>query len=357
MRKIEKELFCVFDFCRDAVICLKDNKIVYRNSRALALFPDIDGKLPGDILPELLLEYDGEKFLGSVRVGERDINVIVSLSGQYKVVYFINSGGAEPGADKIADAACIKLSDNIAVLKICSDILGPYIENNGDDKMVRYNRIVIKAVYTLQRIIGNILYLRTAEQEKMSPVYMDMVSALRDVVDTTCAIIKEDGPRITFETDAKEIISYADRDKIEFAVMQVLSNSLKYTPKDGKIEVKLRLVGDKITITVTDNGRGIPDDVMVNLWSAGSVSTSDGAAGAGLGFAIVQSIARLHGGGAVIESLPDKGTSVTVSIPVKKLPYDCFSDGVERYDSGMSRYLIQFADVLPAERFTEKFMD
>ena len=357
MRKIEKELFGVFDFCRDAVICLRDGKIVYRNSRALALFPEIDGKSPRELLPELILEYDGEKFLGSVHVGERDINVVVSVNGQYRVVYFISGAAAESGADKIADAVGVKLSDNIAVLKICSDILGPYIENNGDDKMVRYNRIVIKAVYTLQRIIGNVMYLRTAEREKMNPVYADMVSVLRDVVDTTCAFLKGDGPRITFESDTKEVFSYADRDKIEYAVMQLLSNSLKYTPAEGKIEVKLRLAGDKIMISVTDNGRGIPDDVMVNLWSVGSVSTSDGAAGAGLGFAIVQSIARLHGGGAVIESLPEKGTSVTVSIPVKKLPYDCFSDSDMRYDSGMSRYLIQYADVLPAERFTEKYMD
>jgi len=115
----------------------------------------------------------------------------------------------------------------------------------------------------------------------------------------------------------------ADRRGIRRILQNLLSNAIKFTPKGGRVDLKAALAEDGgMTLTVRDTGVGMAaDDIPIALAPFGQV---DSAAtrektGTGLGLPIVKATAELHGGTLVIESAPGKGTTVTVTMPARRV--------------------------------------
>ncbi|MBV8515962.1 MAG: response regulator [Acidobacteria bacterium] len=110
---------------------------------------------------------------------------------------------------------------------------------------------------------------------------------------------------------------YVDRELWEKLVLNLLSNAFKFT-FDGEIEVALREHDDRVELTVRDTGTGIPEDELPHLFERfHRVKNARGRTfeGSGIGLALVQELARLHGGSVRAESVVDRGTTFTVSIP------------------------------------------
>jgi len=105
--------------------------------------------------------------------------------------------------------------------------------------------------------------------------------------------------------------------------MNLVANSLKFTPKGGFIEVITGLGSDgRPEIVVRDSGIGIPAaeiDSVRKAFVQGSGATRAAEAGTGLGLAIVVSMAELHGGSVDIDSVVGGGTSVTIRLPASRL--------------------------------------
>ena len=105
-------------------------------------------------------------------------------------------------------------------------------------------------------------------------------------------------------------------------MLNLLSNSAKFTPSGGRISIALTEIEDTIRFTVSDTGRGIPADQIARLGQPFEQIASDAALskeGTGLGLALVRSLAELHGGNMVIES--ELGASTTVTVTLPKVPY------------------------------------
>lgn len=110
--------------------------------------------------------------------------------------------------------------------------------------------------------------------------------------------------------------AYVDRDMWEKIVLNLLSNALKFT-LEGEIRVQLRARGERVELSVADTGVGIPvadlDRVFERFHRVrhARARTQDGT---GIGLALVQELARLHGGTVTAESEEGRGTTFTVSI-------------------------------------------
>jgi len=114
-------------------------------------------------------------------------------------------------------------------------------------------------------------------------------------------------------------------------VQNLLSNSVKYTPEKGKIEISLTLDSKKkmLLFKVSDNGYGIPknqqDKIFTKLFRADNVRGKD-TEGTGLGLYIVKAIIDNSGGKVWFESKEDKGTTFYVTLPynllLKKMKHD-----------------------------------
>ncbi len=113
----------------------------------------------------------------------------------------------------------------------------------------------------------------------------------------------------------------ADKERIEQVLINVLSNSVKYTPDGGTINVKAYVL-DKATveITVADNGIGIPKEdakrIFERFYRVEKSRTSE-TGGTGLGLAIAKEIVTAHGGTIDIESELGEGTEIIIRLPIK----------------------------------------
>jgi two-component system heavy metal sensor histidine kinase CusS len=101
-------------------------------------------------------------------------------------------------------------------------------------------------------------------------------------------------------------------------VSNLLDNALRFTPENGKIQISVTVTAAHSEVTVRDSGCGIAPEhlprVFDRFYRADSSRSSDGA---GLGLALVKSIVDLHGGSARIESEVNRGTTVTLTFPVR----------------------------------------
>jgi cell cycle sensor histidine kinase DivJ len=117
---------------------------------------------------------------------------------------------------------------------------------------------------------------------------------------------------------AEPLEADADRRAIKQIALNLVSNALKFTPRNGSVTLTAQASGDILEIVVADTGVGIAPDDLARLGrpfeQAGDADQK--AAGAGLGLSLVRAFARLHGGEMQIESALGEGTTVTVRMPV-----------------------------------------
>ncbi|MFL5500906.1 MAG: PAS domain-containing sensor histidine kinase [Gemmatimonadaceae bacterium] len=114
---------------------------------------------------------------------------------------------------------------------------------------------------------------------------------------------------------------FADREKVQQIIVNLLANAVKFTPPGGSVEMDWRVEDDTLLVRVKDNGAGIPDDKVeqifepfVQLRSAGSLPTG----GTGLGLPISRDLARAMGGDVTATSTLGVGSVFTLRLPLRK---------------------------------------
>ncbi len=124
--------------------------------------------------------------------------------------------------------------------------------------------------------------------------------------------------------DVPQVIGNVE--KLTQAIINLVSNSLKFTPKKGLISVGAQIVRngevpESIVITVTDSGMGIKAGEVQQIWEKYKQSGNKslrGGGGTGLGLYIVRQIVEAHGGEVTVASIEGLGTSMVIKLPVKK---------------------------------------
>ena len=108
----------------------------------------------------------------------------------------------------------------------------------------------------------------------------------------------------------------ADSIRLGQAINNVLDNALKYTPVHGQVRVAVRAEPRTVTITVTDNGPGVPiaerEAIFRRLYRGDS---SRSQRGLGLGLSMVKAIVEAHGGSVTVGDSPEGGARFTINIP------------------------------------------
>ena len=108
-----------------------------------------------------------------------------------------------------------------------------------------------------------------------------------------------------------------DRNRMRQVLANLLDNAVKYTPRDGRIEIAVARQGDEAVLTMTDTGIGIPTEELPHIWNRlyrGDKSRST--RGLGLGLSLVKAIVEAHGGRVAVESAPGQGSRFEVRLPV-----------------------------------------
>ena len=114
---------------------------------------------------------------------------------------------------------------------------------------------------------------------------------------------------------------YADRDGIERVILNILSNSIKYTPDGGKIDIYVGYVHNDAYVKIKDTGIGIPKNDLERIFERFyrvDKARSRQLGGTGLGLSIAKEIIEKNNGSINIKSKINEGTEVVIQIPVKK---------------------------------------
>jgi two-component system sensor histidine kinase KdpD len=164
----------------------------------------------------------------------------------------------------------------------------------------------------LSRLVENLLDMSRLEAGKAEP-HREPVD-LAEVLDGAReAIAQPEAVRLAVDRDLPLVA--ADAAQLERAFANLLENAVRHG--GGKpVLVKSRLVGDKITVRVVDQGPGIPESEWRRIFEPFQHGEAAGVqGGAGLGLAIARGFVEANGGEIAVESLPGQGSSFVVSMP------------------------------------------
>ena len=105
---------------------------------------------------------------------------------------------------------------------------------------------------------------------------------------------------------------------VQRVLLNLVTNALKYTPSGSVRLETAALGGSRVRFTIADTGRGIPPQVLANLFQAFRQRTTHDFAfsSAGLGLAICQKLVAAMGGTLAVDSVPDRGTTFRVELPL-----------------------------------------
>jgi len=151
------------------------------------------------------------------------------------------------------------------------------------------------------------------EPTNLSALTSDLASVFRSAVERAGMELEVDCPPL-----AQPV--YIDRDMWEKIVLNLVSNAFKFT-FSGTIRVSLREEGQTVQLAVSDTGTGIPPEELPRLFERfyrNKEARGRSYEGTGIGLALVQELARLHGGTVHVTSVLDRGSQFTVTIPSGK---------------------------------------
>jgi signal transduction histidine kinase len=131
-------------------------------------------------------------------------------------------------------------------------------------------------------------------------------------------IAKQRSVRLQFESVNPPVLAFFDRERVIRVLSNLIGNAIKFSPKQSKIVVKVRSDQQFVNVSVTDNGPGIPEsqipELFANFWQAKKTANQ----GAGIGLAVVKTIVEAHGGTVRVDSRAGNGSTFTFSLPRRR---------------------------------------
>lgn len=177
----------------------------------------------------------------------------------------------------------------------------------------------------IRSTIKNLLHLldNTVERVRLdqgemgyAPEHGDLAAVIRRVIDS----FSEKDPQIAFRLDVADLPPVAfDTMLMEQLMRNVISNAIKYSEGQTKIEIAITAPADSVQIEIRDHGIGIPVPERDRVFKAyARASNAEGIEGTGLGLSIVHHIVDLHGGTVGIVNTEGKGTTIRIDLPQRR---------------------------------------
>ena len=238
------------------------------------------------------------------------------------------------------------ISSTIQLIKLNLTKLSPQEAN----KLYKYIDIMEINSLRLVRLINNLLDSTRIDAGFISfnPINADIVAFIEGICDSIVEFTEFNNMNLVFDTDKEEEVVLFDPDIIERTMLNLLSNAVKFNKKYGNIYVNLCTEDDKVTITVRDEGRGIPKEKVNCIFERFEQVQSKNRTekqGSGIGLYLVKSLVTLHGGTIKVNSKVNQGSEFIVVIPKQVLKNDEEFLMKKNEEVRYSRSNIEFSDI------------
>lgn len=220
----------------------------------------------------------------------------------------------------------------------------------------RYIDIIEHNSYRLLKLINNLIDTTKINSGycEHKPKNRDIVEFLKDVCLYVSNYGKEKGINFVFETDVEQKIISFDREQMERIILNLVSNSIKFTKKQGIVKIIVKCEKNMVNVIIRDNGIGIPEDKLENIFDT-FIHVDDRmtkiSEGSGIGLFIVKSLVEINGGTIEIKSKVNEGTEFIIKLPDKlvekdkeaQLNFDIYEGNFEQ--SIYEKMKIEFSDI------------
>jgi len=174
-----------------------------------------------------------------------------------------------------------------------------------------YTSIILEEVTRLEQILREQLTLERHLQPVLAPVEVNQI--LKDVRKLLSHGMLSSRIRLVGDLADGLPVTMGDANQLKQAFLNVIGNSVQSMPDGGRIDISTEQSGQTIVVSVRDNGPGISKEVMSKMFVPFFTTRK---AGSGLGMAVTRRIVENHGGNISVDSEMDRGTTVTITLPI-----------------------------------------
>jgi two-component system phosphate regulon sensor histidine kinase PhoR len=188
------------------------------------------------------------------------------------------------------------------------------------EERARFLEIITRHTLRMERLVKDLLRLARldAGQEAAELVPCDVNGLIHAVMADLAAPLEERRQRVEVTIEQNAAMISCDPPKLHDALRNLLANASTYGPPDSRIRVHARQEGESVSISVADQGPGIPDEDLARIFERFyrvDKSRARDPGGTGLGLAIVKHLVELHGGQVRIENAATGGACFTIELP------------------------------------------
>lgn len=187
------------------------------------------------------------------------------------------------------------------------------VKENTSEDVQKKTTMIHRNAKRLLSLVDQLLLFRKVESvdQQMRIEYFDMAEVCNEVYLSFSQHAVMKNIRFTYEKNEQGVFVYADKEKIEIILFNLISNAFKYTEAGGEIGLKIQESENKIEVSVKDTGSGIPEDTGNKLFESFYQAGNTGKAsqtGFGIGLYVSRKLAQAHQGQLSYNSEPGKGT-------------------------------------------------
>lgn len=241
----------------------------------------------------------------------------------------------------------------LSAVQVILSCINNNLESLSLDKLLKYLKGIEQNSYRLLKLANNMIDI-TKIDGGFYEVEMDnhnIVEVIENIVQSVAEYMNNNKRNITFDTMEEEIITACDPDKIERIILNLLSNSMKFTSVNGKIYVDMDITKDckNVIIKVRNDGPAISIEdskKIFNRFTQSENLLTRSVEGSGIGLALVKSLVELHNGKIYVNTHINNGTEFCIELPIRKIMNSTMSPVLNKsINSKVQKYTIEFSDI------------
>ncbi|MCF8368897.1 MAG: response regulator [Bacteroidales bacterium] len=282
-------------------------------------------------LPTIVLtsENDTKTGIEAIKIGAQDFLLKDDLNAELLsrvIKYAIERKKTEIQLKELADT-----KDKLFSI-IAHDLKNPFLgiisyidfflnnyEKYQPDEILNIFRVMLDTSKGTYNMLKNLLDWARSQTGhiKLNPKECNIDSSVSDQLAVLRSSLATKKISVEIDIDSEHLV-YADKPSLNVIILNLLTNAVKYTNENGKIQISTDKVGDNIRINIHDNGIGMNSEQLSSLFQLDCYSTRPGTAkerGTGLGLIVCNDFARLNQGSIKVDSTPGLGSTFSIILP------------------------------------------
>ncbi len=346
-----KDYFGMLDLISRPAFCVKENHILHANQAAQGLL-----LVPGTEISSMLLT--GQEEYTALEAGCLYLKLNVSPSGCGAAVtrmedmdIFVLDQDADDAQLRCLALAATELREPLTSILISAE--RTLSQTEPSIHAARLNR----GLHQMLRIIGNMSdagHMAVSSRQELK----NIGEVFSEIFQKAQNLVAHTGITLTYQGLSEDLLCLADEEQLERGVLNVLSNAVKFTPKNGFIHAALTRHKKMLRLSIQDSGSGIAESVRSNVFSRylRQPGIEDSRFGIGLGMVLIRSAAANHGGTVLIDQPEGCGTRITMTLAIRQSTNGMLRSPVMRVDYAGERDhgLIELSDCLPVSVYEQE---